>query len=244
MVDTGRKELTEEFVYVYQPTVVTEEFLAEMIWNRIEPPVYVKYTFKTNNFENVAEITLGEVDDRGREIIYRPPYNDSLKKGTVIVPTGYTSCTFEEVFGEIDHFVAMSYDACGQEALVCLLTRIAIGSWFMDRFVVDSLYDVAGSGKFAPILPIRGPSQSGKNRLAFVFRLLSYRPFFEMSTYRIPSLFRPLDLWRGTLILDEADFNNTNEKSELVHFLNCRATGTPLSITVVNVVCSSGATSQ
>ncbi|MCW4046773.1 MAG: hypothetical protein NWE99_04325, partial [Candidatus Bathyarchaeota archaeon] len=28
---------------------------------------------------------------------------------------------------------------------------------------------------------------------------------------------------------DEADFANTNEKSELVHFLNCRATGTPLS---------------
>lgn len=30
-------------------------------------------------------------------------------------------------------------------------------------------------------------------------------------------------------MLDEADFANTNEKSELVHFLNCRATGTPLS---------------
>ena len=38
-----------------------------------------------------------------------------------------------------------------------------------------------------------------------------------------------MDLWQGTLVLDEADFANTNEKSELVHFLNCRATGTPLS---------------
>ncbi len=50
-----------------------------------------------------------------------------------------------------------------------------------------------------------------------------------MSTNKIPSLYRPLDLWQGTLILDEADFANTNEQSELVHFLNCRATGTPLS---------------
>jgi hypothetical protein len=91
------------------------------------------------------------------------------------------------------------------------------------------VFDIAGSGKFAPIIPIRGPSQSGKNRLAFVLRLLSYKPYFEMSTYRIPSLYRPMDLWQGTLILDEADFANTNEKSELVHFLNCRATGTPLS---------------
>ncbi len=38
-----------------------------------------------------------------------------------------------------------------------------------------------------------------------------------------------MDLWQGTLVLDEADFANTNEKSELVNFLNCRATGTPLS---------------
>ena len=50
-----------------------------------------------------------------------------------------------------------------------------------------------------------------------------------MSTYRIPSLYRPFDLWQGTLALDEADFSNTSEKSELIHFLNCRATGTPVS---------------
>jgi hypothetical protein len=36
-------------------------------------------------------------------------------------------------------------------------------------------------------------------------------------------------LWSGSLVLDEADFANTNEKSELIHFLNCRATGTPIS---------------
>jgi hypothetical protein len=45
----------------------------------------------------------------------------------------------------------------------------------------------------------------------------------------VPSLYRPLDLWAGSLVLDEADFANTNEKSELIHFLNCRATGTPIS---------------
>ena len=152
-----------------------------------------------------------------------------MKKGLVTVPTDATETTFTEVFEEVDKFALSAYDPCGQEALVKLLVRIAVGSWFIDRFVADQMFDIAGSGKFAPIIPIRGPSQSGKNRLAFVLRLLSYRPYFEMSTYRIPSLFRPLDLWQGTLVLDEADFANTNEKSELVHFLNCRATGTPLS---------------
>jgi hypothetical protein len=155
--------------------------------------------------------------------------NDALRKGLVTLPSDITTATFAEVFSDIDAFASRAYDACGQDTMLSLLTRVVVGSWFLDRFVSNPQFDVAGAGKFAPLLPIRGPSQSGKNRLAFVLRLLSYRPYFEMSTYRIPSLYRPLDLWQGTLVLDEADFANTTEKSELVHFLNCRATGTPLS---------------
>lgn len=227
LTDCKLKKAT--FAYVSKPTVITAEFIAEMVWNRKDPPEYVVYNFENGAFTRQKEIALGETDAKGRQIIYVPPFTDQLRKGLVIVPSDVKETTWKEVFEEIDRFTLSAYDSCGRDALVKLLVRIAVGSWFLDRFVADPMYDVAGAGKFAPILPIRGPSQSGKNRLAFVLRLLSYRPYFEMSTYRIPSLYRPLDLWQGTLVLDEADFANTNEKSELIHFLNCRATGTPLS---------------
>lgn len=223
------QQAQEKDYYVQKPTVITNEFIAEEIWDRKTPPKYLRYNFANKTFDEQQQIELGEANSKGQNIIYIPVFNDSLKKGLVIVPSGYTQTTFTEVFADIDKFSKSAYDPCGQEALVSLLTRVAVGSWFLDRFVANSEIDIAGSGKFAPIIPIRGPSQSGKNRLAFVLRLLSYKPYFEMSTYRIPSLYRPLDLWQGTLILDEADFANTNEKSELVHYLNCRATGTPLS---------------
>jgi ribosomal protein L40E len=215
--------------FVAKPTVATAEFLAEQIWNRKTAPEYLIYSFASGKTERANQIDLGETDNRGRKIVYTPVDNEALRKGLVIVPTGITETTFKEVFAEIDGFAGRAYDSCGQDAMLALHTRVVVGSWFLDRFVADPEFDIAGAGKFAPLLPIRGPSQSGKNRLAFVERLLSYRPYFEMSTYRIPSLYRPLDLWRGTLVLDEADFNNTNEKSELIHFLNCRATGTPVS---------------
>ncbi|MBT0160005.1 hypothetical protein G4O51_08470 [Candidatus Bathyarchaeota archaeon A05DMB-2] len=218
-----------KILYMHKPTVLTSEFLAEAVWNRKDPPEYVVYNFESDTFTRQSELDLGETDQKGRPIVYVPPFNESLKKGLVIVPSDVKETTFKDVFEKIDRFATTAYDPCGQDALVKLLARIAVGSWFLDRFIADPMFDVAGAGKFAPILPIRGPSQSGKNRLAFVLRLLSYRPYFEMSTYRIPSLYRPLDLWQGTLVLDEADFANTNEKSELIHFLNCRATGTPLS---------------
>jgi hypothetical protein len=215
--------------FIAKPTVATSEFLAEQIWNRKAAPEYLIYHFSSGSTESASQIDLGETDGRGRKIVYVPVDNEALRKGLVICPTGITETSFKEVFSEIDDFARRAYDACGQNSMLSLLTRVVVGSWFLDRFVSNPEFDVAGAGKFAPLLPIRGPSQSGKNRLAFVLRLLSYRPYFEMSTYRIPSLYRPLDVWQGTLILDEADFANTTEKSELIHFLNCRATGTPLS---------------
>ncbi|MEM1589735.1 MAG: zinc ribbon domain-containing protein [Candidatus Bathyarchaeia archaeon] len=215
--------------FIAKPTVLGPDFLAEQVWSRQGMPKYVVYHFSSEKFETVDQIDLGETDLHDRKIVYMPVDNDSLRKGLVLVPRGVKEASWGSIFEEIDSFALQCYDPCGKEAMLRLLLRVCVGSWFLDRFVEDPLFNIAGAGKFAPIIPIRGPSQSGKNRLAFVFRLISYRPYFEMSTYRIPSLYRPLDLWQGTLVLDEADMANTSERSEFIHFLNCRATGTPIS---------------
>jgi len=219
----------EKVKYAAKPTVVGPGFIAEEVWDRKNAPKYLVYHFDEDRFETVSEIDLGETDIHDRKIVYMPVDNDSLRKGVVVVPREAKEATWKEVLGEGDSFAFTCYDPCGKDAFVKLLIRVGYGSWFLNRFVGDPLLEVAGVGKFAPIIPIRGPSQSGKNRLAFVLRMLSYRPYFEMSTYRVPSLYRPLDLWQGTLVLDEADMANTSERSEFIHFLNCRATGTPIS---------------
>lgn len=219
----------EKVKYIARPTIVGPNFIAEEIWDRKSAPKYMVYHFNENKFEEASEIDLGETDLHDRKIIYVPVENDALRKGLVLVPRTAVEADFKSLFAEADDFALSCYDPCGKDALVKLLVRVSVASWFLDRFVVDPLVEVAGAGKFVPILAIRGPSQSGKNRLAFVLRLLSYRPYFEMSTYRIPSIYRPLDLWQGTLVLDEADMPNTTEKSEFIHFLNCRAYGTPIS---------------
>ena len=220
----------EKIRYVSRPTVLTTDFLAEEIWDRKGQPKFIVYHFKDESTEETDKIDLEETDQQGRQVIYVPVDNEALRKGLVIVPTGLRECTFKEVLEKIDRFASLpNFDAVGQDVMVKFLSRVVVGTWFLDRFVDDPLKDVAGAGKFSPIIPIRGPSQSGKNRLAFLLRMLSYRPYFEMSTYRVPSLYRPMDLWKGTLILDEADFAQTTEKSELIHYLNCRATGTPIS---------------
>jgi hypothetical protein len=118
---------------------------------------------------------------------------------------------------------------CEQEKVdeLKFLVAIAQASWFLDRFYSE--IHIPGMGAFAPIIALRGPSGSGKDRLLNALRLNTYRPFFDVSTRRIPSLYRPLDQWRGTLCLSEMDFRSGDETSELTHYLNCRSYGVPIS---------------
>ncbi len=220
-----------EVLVRYAPALRTAGFLAEQVWDGRSVPRYVVRHFDEDSFEHENEISLGESDDKGREIIYRPVYNDHLVKGLATVPVEPVECTFEEVIHEAFIFVGNLdfYDPCGKLDQVKLSALIAIGSWFLDRMEPKTKIPIAGVGRFAPIIPIRGPSETGKNRLANLLRFLSYHPYFDLSKTAVPSLFRPMDLWKGTLIMDEADFWRTGTTSELIHFLNARATGTPIS---------------
>lgn len=222
-----RIEELKEYL-IQRPKIVTGDFIAEEVWDRKTKPKYLVHYFDSRPDEEKDRISLGETDAKGIPAFYIPVDNAVLRTNGVVLPRRQQECSFKEVYERAEKFVFMVYDACGRESEVKLLISIAIGSWFLDRFIEDPSYAVPGSGRFAPIIPIRGPSGSGKNRLAMALMMLSYRPFFEMSTYRIPSLYRPLDLWQGTLVLDEADFGNTGEKSELTHFLDCRAQGSPI----------------
>jgi hypothetical protein len=213
------------------PRLHTDKFLAEQVWDGKTPPKYIVKYFNKSGFEYVSEISLGEIDDQGRTIVYTPVYSDHLTKGMVIVPQEPVECTLKEAIEDIFRFVSNPryYDPCGKQAEVKTLALITLGSWFIDRMEPDTVIPVAGVGRFAPIIPIRGPSESGKNRLANLLRFISYHPYFDLSKTAIPSLFRPLDVWRGTLIMDETDVKNSGATSQLIQFLNSRAYGTPIS---------------
>lgn len=226
--EAGGQEEDETLVRRRIPALITDEFIAEEVWDGEGTPRFAVYHFDEDKIDFRSEIDLGETDERGRSIIYLPLFNDHVRKGMVLLPREPKETTFAEVINDVFEFILddKNFDPCGREDEVKLDGLISIGSWFLDRLAPN--IRLAGIGRFAPILSMRGPSGSGKNRLGNLLRLISYRPFFDLSKTKIPSLFRPLDMWKGTLVLDEMDFDKTGETSELTHFLNCRATGTPI----------------
>jgi hypothetical protein len=223
---TEQKEEPKE-IYRELPFVISERGIAEMIYRNGEAKFAV-HEFGTDTITYYDEIDSQERDQQGRPIIYRPLVNDHLRKGQALVAEKPEPATFAEVLKEGYDLALNLYD-CEERYLKLLKFHVMVaqGSWFLDREVPINL-NIAGIGRFAPIQAARGPSGGGKNRWLQAMRFNSYRPFWDQSTKRAPSLFRPMDEWRGTLCLDEMDVD-AGENSEIIHYLNCRCYGTPIS---------------
>lgn len=87
-------------------------------------------------------------------------------------------------------------------------TYYVLLSWVYDAF--DEL----------PYLRVRGDFGSGKTRFLLTVGSLCYKPIFASGASTVSPLFRIMELFQGTLVMDESDFRYSDEKSELVKILN------------------------
>ena len=110
-----------------------------------------------------------------------------------------------------------------------------------DRFQVLASYYVLLTWVYdafneLPYLRLRGDFGSGKTRALIAIGSLCYKAFFASGASTVSPIFHTLDMFRGTLLIDEADFRFSDEKSELVKILNNgNAKGFPVLRTAVTV---------
>ena len=71
-----------------------------------------------------------------------------------------------------------------------------------------------------PYLRVRGDPGTGKTRFLLTVGSLCYKPIFASGASTVSPIFRLLESFRGTLVLDESDFRFSDEKAELVKILN------------------------
>ena len=71
-----------------------------------------------------------------------------------------------------------------------------------------------------PYLRLRGEPGSGKTRFMLTVGSLCYKPIFASGASTVSPLFRILDSFRGTLVIDEGDFRLSDEQAEIVKILN------------------------
>ena len=95
-----------------------------------------------------------------------------------------------------------------QEDFELITTYYILFTWLYDAF-----HEV-------PYVRVRGGYGSGKTRFLMTVGSLCRFPLFASAASTVSPIFRLLDSFRGTLILDEGDFRFSDEKAEIVKILN------------------------
>jgi hypothetical protein len=206
-------------------SLVTQNSIVEQVWSEGRPALQI-HTLKKSKPDEIT-YAIQSKDDLGNLIKFIPIDNEHLRKGSVIIPEANTdleTASFETLWELQDQLLDAAFDTVNQREEAQLQMRLSTSSWFLDK----EESGIASMGKFAPILAIRGPSGGGKGRFANILRFCSYHCFHQTSTNKIPSIYRPLEFWKGSLSLNECDLDAKKDK-DLVAFLLARSYGDPIS---------------
>lgn len=143
----------------------------------------------------------------GERLVPYSATNNLLTSGCVLLPSALAdNRDIGDLVDDIRAYLARYVDLSPD--FLTLAPYYVLLSWSYDAF------------NEVPILRFRGSFGSGKTRGLLVLGSISYKPFFASGASTVSPIFHILDTFRGTLVLDEADFRFSDATNELTKILN------------------------
>lgn len=163
-----------------------------------------------------------QVTIAGRCFVPIAASNNLIRHGVVFLPPA--PCPYADeatLVANITAFIARYVTL--SDAFLPIAAHYVFLSWVYDAF------------RELPYLRFRGDFGCGKTRALHVVGNLLYKPVFAGGATTVSPLFHTLDLFRGCLVLDEADFRFSDQTAELTKILNNgNAAGFPVLRSVPN----------
>lgn len=174
--------------------------LYEQIYTN-EQSAFVEYNISTGEVKTVTHV----MQDKTKII---PQQGEELKLGAIKLASGVTEygdtlSLLREIEAHIFKYLDVS------NAFRKFATYYILLSWVYDKFST------------LPYIRAIGDTGCGKSRLLDVCGGLCYKPTLVSGCITPAPIYRMLKRWNGTMILDEADLQNSDEYSEVVKILNC-----------------------
>lgn len=133
--------------------------------------------------------------------------NDLIRHHALLLPeTPEPYGTTAELVADIQAYLNRYVDL--SESFQTLVPYYVLLTWVYDAF------------NELPYLRFRGQYGSGKTRALSVVGSLCYKAFMAGGASTVSPIFHTLDMFRGTLVLDESDFRFSDATSELVKIFN------------------------
>ena len=142
-----------------------------------------------------------------RTFVPYSPHNSLLEHRVILLPSTATDyLSDEDLLARITGFIHRYVDV--SPSFERLASYYILLSWLYDAF------------NELPYLRVLGDYGSGKTRFLLTVGSLCFRPILAGASTVSP-IFRILDACRGTLVIDEGDFRQSDEKAEITKILNC-----------------------
>lgn len=136
-----------------------------------------------------------------------PASNSLIKHRAILLPSMPEEYGGEtELVLEIEHYLRKYVDLSAD--FVQVATSYVLLTWVYEAF--NEVCYLRFSGDFG----------TGKSRALLVLGSICNKPFFASAASTLSPIFHTLDLFRGTLILDEADFKFSDMRSEIAKIFN------------------------
>lgn len=188
--DKPSKEDTDEYI-IYTSFINT----GDKIYEQIEGGYYIDSEGKAYEEINIEGVK------------YRPIQGQELVMNIVLLPKKI------EYYGdiltlieEIKVFIRKYYD-CDEQYLL-------FSSWYV---LLTWVYDRLSTINY---LRAQGDFGTGKSRFADTVGRICYKPIIGSGAGSMAALKRMVKRWKGTVLTDEGDFREDDEKSMLVKFYN------------------------
>jgi hypothetical protein len=179
-------------------------------------PRFVVYDILTEKYEYQSSFMSGTDE------MYPFPLEEGESR-SLGLPSGIMEYNdLKELRKELLEWALEEFDPVSNHELFELIINLSLTSWITE-------WQEGFGEKFLSIIQAVGPSETGKKRFLTVMRFLFYRSVYALKTTKVPSLFRLMEKWRGTLVLDEADLDDSTLSAEFVQFVNSRADGVPIT---------------
>lgn len=178
----------------------TDETLYEQIFN----PTFMKPEYIIANKN-------GKIYRSGVSFIgwmYKPIDDEMLSKGLVTLPEGIEEYESEEILiNEIKTHIKKYLDI--DDDFLHYSVYYILLSWVYDKLTT------------IPYLRALGDWGTGKSRFIEVIGKLCYKPMKISGAATPAPIYRIIEKWKGTLIVEEADRKDSDEASEVTKILNC-----------------------
>ncbi len=198
---SGEEDRTKERGIASAGAVLPGGVVVEMVYDpEAGTTAFVRYESGSWTEEPSIETAAGR-------LVPMSPRNNLLVHEVVLLPSAPEEYgTDGELLAAVRAFIHRYVDL--SPPFEELAASYVLFTWLYDAF------------EELPYLRVRGDYGSGKSRFLLAVGSLCYKPIFASGTSTVSPIFRILDAFRGTLIVDEADFRLSDEKAEIVKILN------------------------